>query len=188
MNGVEIDDLLEKMNRLFDNFCRCRYYFPLMPQICVGMENIKIVETGDDCSKRNMTFCFEGGFSENDRVQYKEIASWLNQNFIIRLCALIEINNPSIYEHLKQPSKNNKKRQGYKHYNLLYKLRQQLAHTDGRYEPKGIRGKEHEEILNGLISEYSLQIESEPEFFPLPIDVVIIPMFKGCLECINSFK
>jgi len=78
--------LLNAMDELKEIYEKSRTYFPLMRNDILGH---KVTASGffDDYG---VIVVFPKGITEKDLKQHNHIADWINQNFIIRLCAMIQ--------------------------------------------------------------------------------------------------
>ncbi len=85
----DIDELLKELHLLWNNFNNCRSHFPFVPNDAKGVKMVRTapyyIAQGFDIS-----FVFSEGISEEGINKINQIGHWINQNFVIRLCALLE--------------------------------------------------------------------------------------------------
>ena len=105
-----------------------------------------------------------------------KIGHWLNQNFIIRLHALLDSYN------IKNRNLNNSL-EGYNYVKLLINLRNIFVHEGGEYKPNK---RKHRKIMKELKLFINSTDENYTEF-PIPIDKVTLPLFEGCKKYIEIY-
>lgn len=123
----------------------------------------------------------------NDIKTNNSITLWINQNFVVRLCSLLDSYN--IWGNNRIIDKSFR---GSEAINLIRALRQNFAHGSGKFNDEK---KEHKKIYERIITYCSLS-QSDIEYwkkyhpfdFPLSIDKVIQPLFDGCKEYLNALK
>jgi hypothetical protein len=123
----------------------------------------------------NVAFDFGHPLSKDEIKALNDIGHWTNQNFIVRLCAVLEDggllgNGVSIRRDCP----------GNEEVDLLRRLRNVVAHTDGVYDPSNAT---HKTLYDRLISHFKLAPNEHPETdgkFPIPIDEVLLPLAKRC--------
>jgi len=87
--NADSSEVLEEINTLFDKFMKSRGYFPYMDENMVGAREFQtapIYRRPD----MNITFVLDRPITKGDIETNNEIGGLLNQNVIIRLCALLE--------------------------------------------------------------------------------------------------
>lgn len=127
MAGSEVRKCLEEMDILKTNFTNCRAYFPNMTEENIGATGL-ITAPYYIKEGFNINFQFNIPLTKNDIQKNNDIAHWTNQNFIIRLCALLES-----YHILSNIDQNT---DGWIEVDLVRRLRNKLAHSSGRYNSK----------------------------------------------------
>lgn len=168
----KFEDLVEALNILWSNFNNCRAYFPAVKSEDKGEKQLRTapiyIKQGFDVS-----FVFNDGISEKEINKINEIGHWINQNFIIRLCALLESHHILSNDNKIKIDFNLK---GAEHIDLVRRLRNYFAHSSGKFHPEK---DEHVTTVRVLKKVLSISDFNTNEF-PLPIDTVLEPLFKGC--------
>ena len=108
-----------------------------------------------------------------------QLTLWLNQNYIVRLCSLLDSHNLWTKTN---PIENSIK--GAEFIHILKALRHKFAHGSGIFKRAN---KKHKEIYDRIVALCNLT-EKDLEFwhsyhpndFPLSIDKVLIPITNGC--------
>lgn len=172
---MSLQELLTELEILKTNFTNCRAYFPYMSQHNIGAREII---TAPYYSSRgfHVIFQFDQPLDDAHISKNNEIAGWINQNFIIRLHALLEsysVANP--IDHSVD---------GWKDVDLVRRLRNVFAHKNGKYDPT-----DHEDVK--LVEELKRhlcvsEILNNGIEFGLSIDTGIEPLFNGCKKYIHG--
>ena len=121
----------------------------------------------------DITFVFSEGVSAEGIDRINEIGHWISQNFVVRLCALLESfsvlsNKISIDFNLD----------GANHVNIVRRLRHNFAHSSGRFHPND---SDHQKTMKLMQDYLGISIENLSAW-PLAIDTVLEPLFEGCKE------
>ena len=111
---------------------------------------------------------FEKPLTDEQINVMNNIGRWVNQSFIIRLCALLEsyhIIPPKGHGHI------NKQFDGHEAIDIIRRLRDVFAHTSGRYNPNKRR---ENKLYRRIIESYSINAEdpSTASEFSVPIDTL----------------
>ena len=181
MKSKSMDTLLEEMDLLKTNFTYCRAYFPAM---CNNMKGHSSLHT-PEFYVAHLGFCITSYFDQpltEERIHKNhEIGHWINQNVIVRLCALLES-----YHILSKTICIDKSLRGWKDLDLLRRLRNHFAHGSGKYDSND---GEQRKLAQELICHFKLGNNLEDlTGFPLPIDEVIHPLFEGCKKYVQVKK
>ena len=169
------DVILGEIDILKTQFTNCRAYFPHMTNASIGCRNINTAPFYLN-KGFNITFAFNQPLVEEDVRKNNEIADWINQNVLVRLCAMLES-----YGILSKGIRINKSIDGWKELDLLRRLRDVFAHTSGKYNP---HNKDQRKLVQKLICHFKLS-NKDPQSFPLDIDKVIYPLFEGCKKYVE---
>jgi len=174
---MPLQELPDELDKLKANFTNFRAYFPYMSQQSIGAIEITTSPYYINQGFR-ITFKFSQPLSEASISKNNEIAGWINQNFIIRLWALLD----SYSVTKKIDSSIN----GAKDVDLVRRLRNVFVHKNGRYDPTDSRHQKlAEELMIHLRQDSSGIIDKEKEF-GLSIDTGIDPLFDGCKKYVQG--
>ena len=172
----EIAELLVAIEVLWKNFNNCRAYFPYIPKEAKGTKEATTapyyIEQGF-----GVRFVFSEGISEKDIEKINEIGHWINQNVIIRLCALLES-----YHIMSNIIEINFDLDGAEHVNMARRLRNCFAHSSGTFKPDD---SEHRKTLNLMKNNLWITTDESTDW-PLSIDTVIQPLFEGCVKYVEK--
>ena len=162
-------DILREMDILWEKFAECRAHFPYVPETAVG-GNIGETPSYYRQFGIHIIFQFDQQLTPADRERINAIGHWLNQNFIVRLCALLESHKVLLSE---VPIDRNLA--GAEDVGLLRRLRNVFAHTSGRYNA----GQDHRKLMKALATRFGIKLANCQDF-PLAIDEVLEPLLKSC--------
>ena len=177
INNSEIDNLIEILDELWETFKRCRDIFPLVIPENVGIKEIKVYN--------NVSLHFKDGLTNSDKDGINKSGHHINQNFIVRVYALLDSKKIMPRKYNKNNKSNNgypkkldKSIDGYDDADILRRLRHIIAHTNGKYN---LQNKEQKKLYNQIVEHYKLTTPpNHPDEWRLPIDTVLFPMFEGC--------
>lgn len=163
----EIDRQVE-----FLHFCRS-----FIPHLSTQLAGAKKFPTAPYYRNKalQITFEFSSPLTTDFIDHFNDLGHWINQNFILRLFALLE-SNCVISESIKI----RQDLEGHEEMDLLRRLRQKFAHGSGRYDP---HDKDKQQLYDRIMKHFKLKPTEQPEDagkYPIPIDRVLIPLAEGC--------
>jgi hypothetical protein len=157
------------------NLLSIRAMFPYLAKDLIGITSYPTAPLYQDRGF-NITFSFSEPLTAERVEEINTIGHWVNQNFIVRLCALLESH------HIIPPKgkgKINQQLDGHEEVDILRRLRNVIAHTSGRYDPKEPNERK---LYERIAQKFSIEAD-DPQTtsdFPLPIDTLLIPLAEGC--------
>ena len=173
--------ILDDIDIQLRNLLNTRAIFPYMTHDLIGHS---IFNTAPFYQARgyNIQFQFGEPLNQSRLDELNSICHWINQNYLIRLCSLLEYNE--IIPREDQGRLDNS-REGFDDIDILRRIRNIFSHTSGRYnssDPDEIR------LYNRIIEQYHLDRSTiiNANEYPIPIDKVIIPITEGCKKYIQS--
>jgi len=166
----DIKNLLKGLDLLWDNYNNCRAHFPSVTEESIGT---KAVRTAPYYIKQgfDITFVFSEGISADGIDKINEIGHWISQNFVVRLCALLEF-----FGVLSKNINIDFNLDGAEHVNIVRRLRNCFAHSSGEFHPGN---SEHRKTMELMQEHLGIFIETLSAW-PLGIDTVLEPLFEGC--------
>lgn len=172
----ETDDLLEAIDIIWQNFNSCKAHFPYMPKEAKGAKEARTapyyIRQGFD-----IKFVFSKGISEGAIEKINEVGHWINQNAIIRLCAVLES-----FHIVSNTIEINFDLDGAEQLNISRRLRNCFVHSAGRYKAFE---SEHRKTLKIMKDKLGISIDGCTDW-PLSIDTVIQPLFEGCINYVKE--
>jgi len=168
-----IQSLLNEIDRQKNILYRVKAFFSYMSNDVIGCN---MVGCGGYYRSKGLDvrIYFSRPITKEDVIQNNEISRWLNENFIIRLFALLE--SYGMY------SKIDKELEGSEEIDILRRLRMILAHSLGKYHPND---PDQRKLVDRIIRRMGLKM-GDPAEFPLDIDKVIDPLVRGCKKYIEA--
>lgn len=179
---MDSSDVLNEMDILLEKSLRLRAYFPYMPISMLGGKEFHTAPIYSKALNLDIAFTLDRPLTVKDIESNNEIAGFTNQNFIIRLCALLEVHHV-----LKYKTEVDKTIEGCEDAQLVRQLRNRFAHSLGKPDAND---KDDRKIFNKLNSHLKLNppeyIESAKDF-PLNIDTVILPLFSAAKNMLQDY-
>ena len=166
----EVKKIYTEMDVLWRNLNRCRGYFPCVDDSSVGATVI-LTSPYYQAQGISIVHSFDVPLTLEKKNEINDIGHWINQNFVIRLCALME------YHHMLSASTNiDFNLNGAEHLNIVRRLRNRFVHSSGRYNPDNSDDLKTME----LIKEHLEIPIDEMIDWPLAIDTVLEKLIEGC--------
>ena len=168
----DIAKLKEACETLWRDFNNCKAHFPYVPLEAKGLKRVRTAPFYI-AQGFNVEFMFSEGISEEGIKRINQIGHWLNQNFVIRLCAILESfkvfsNSISIDFSIH----------GSYHINIVRRLRHCFAHSSGRYNPNN---KDHRDTMRFISETLGIDVDGLTDW-PISIDTVLRPLYDGCIK------
>lgn len=159
-----------------------RAVFPYMKENLVGA---KSCPTAPFYQVRGLdiSFTFAAPLTAEDVRENNEIGYWINQNYVIRLFALLQSHNI-----VSEAKSINKELLGHEEVDILRRLRNAFAHSAGWYHNEDA---EERHLRDRIIDHFSLKQADHPasaRMFPIPIDEVLIPLTEGCKRYVEALR
>ncbi len=102
-----------------------------------------------------------------------EIAHWINENFVLRLYAVLE-------SHGLFKNGIDKGVAGHDEMEILRRLRNKIGHGSGKYDPEDAdKRKLHERLVNHFGIDPKTYLEDHTKY-PLAVGQVLVPLAEAC--------
>ena len=174
---VSAEELCAQIDRLWDCFFRLKAFVPYTEDTMVGaqvLEGAPYYAAGG----RALELHFEPPLTPEHIAEINESGLWLNENYVVRLYAVLESHDAIRYgEPVDQEL------EGGEHVAILKKLRNRIAHDDGRFDPEDTR---HQKLAEDLSELYNIEETDRESHFHLPIDKVLKPMTDGVKSYVHA--
>jgi len=172
----DLKAILREMDVLWQNFMICRAHFPAVDDTTIGHTEVK---TAPFYEKYGLEIYFSFGepLTKDRQSKINDIGHWINQNFVIRLYALLESHHV-----LSKEINIDFKIDGSDDVDLIRRLRNYFAHSSGKYDPSNYR---HVETLEKMGEYLDKEIQGIQDF-PLPINTLLEPLFNGCKRYVEA--
>ena len=170
--GKDLEDLIEACKALWHDFNNCKAHFP---HVSPSAKGARVVHTAPYYITQgfDISFEFSQGISEDGIKKINKISHWLNQNYVIRLCAILES-----FGILSNSTKINFDLEGSEHVNIVRRLRNCFAHSTGRYDPTN---NDHITTMELIRDKLGVSIDGLSDW-NISIDTVLKPLYDGCIK------
>ncbi|MEE9555462.1 MAG: hypothetical protein V3W18_14345 [candidate division Zixibacteria bacterium] len=170
----DLEIIIKEMDILWQNLLNCRAYFPASTDTIIGQTTV-LTAPYYRKSGLKIRFCFDEPLTRSNIDKINDIGHWINQNFVIRLFALLDSHNV-----LSDLDSNV---DGFKDIDIIKRLRNIFAHSSGKYNP---RKSKHKKILRDMEKHLvGIKIQDIQDF-PLAIETVLQPLFNGCRRYVEA--
>ena len=165
------DRLIGEIDRQVELLLCTRSVFPYMDISAVGSAEFATAPFYQK-ALGPVRLSYGSPLTDEDVKRHNGIGHWVNQNFIVRVCALLDehgVFRPRIDHQLD----------GHEEVDMLRRLRNVFAHTGGEFDADN---SEHVKLEQRLRKYYGLTrtpVSGRP-VFPLSIDTVLVPLTQGC--------
>lgn len=170
------EKLLEEIDLQRSYLLSTRSAFPYMSKAPIGKSNFETAPFyewkgyGRDIKLREP-------LTEDKLNKIRAIGAWINQNYVIRLHAILEA-----HEVIPKEGKGNidQNLDNWYDVDLVRRLRNQYAHSSGYYDPDE---NEERKLYENIVEYYNVAEAKPPDKatdYPLSIDKVLIPMTAAC--------
>jgi len=171
----EFEKIIEQIDIQIRNLLNIRALFPAVENEMVGQTKFSTAPFYQN-KGLNIEFTLSSPITLEKIQEINEIGRWVNQSFVVRLCALLESHHII--------SKNEKEKidqsiDGHEDVDILRRLRNVLAHTSGRYNPTN---SDERKLYERMVERYSINIDGleTVKEFPLHIDTFLLPLAESC--------
>ena len=170
------EDILKTIDIMWEYHIKVRSHFPYARKEHIGT---RIIESAPYYTSQGFQIKYDFGkeLEENDIDQINKLSNWLNQNVLIRLYALM-----NYFGYVGKTISIDHTIKGSKELDLLRRLRNHFAHTEGNYNPTD---EEQINLVDEIVSHFGL-IKNKFDHFPISIDQVIEPIFNGCKTYVKN--
>jgi hypothetical protein len=175
-------EILAQIDSQLSKFLSARAMFPHTKENLIGAKHCQTAPFYRQYGY-NITFSFNEPLTAERIEEINEVGHWINQNYVVRLCALLES-----YGVISKTEPINKELDGHEEVDILRRLRNKFAHTAGWYNPTD---PEVKQLRDRTIRHFALNEESHPESrgkFPIPIDRVLLPLTEGCKRYVQELS
>ena len=160
--------VLATLDEFWDMFMKNRSLCGYLPMGAIGMRRLTPGGYYNDVTPYE-AIIFKESVTLESRAAHNAVATWNNENFVIRLWAILESNG------FTKPIRDGASRAEY--VRLLKRLRQHFGHGSGCFDSSKA---DHRRLSRDLAALFPAV--GSTEHLPLSIDVVLAPMFRYCRE------
>lgn len=168
-----MSDAVDDIDRQIALLKQSRAYSRYLSSKHVGLTAIDIPWTlGPEGSKA--TIEFPSPLTDDQIRGHNEVGHWHNQNFIVRLYAVLETHGL-----VSSTVKIDTSAPGHEDVQIVRWLRHRYGHGSGRYNSKD---SDDRRLLNTMVARFTLNkaIFEDLGEFPVMINTVLLPLADGC--------
>ena len=179
MNKNDINEIINEIDQIWKFHLNVRSHFPYARNEDIGKRTIES-SSYYDLHGFSIKYDYGKNLEKKDIIYLNSLSNWINQNALIRLYALM-----NYCSFVSDTIKIDQSIDGWKELDLLRRLRNHFAHTDGRLNNID---KDQNELANEIIAYFNLD-KNTYDHIPITINKVIKPIFDGCRKySINKMK
>lgn len=166
-----LQTLYNDMDELWQKFLKAKAYFPYLNESAIGKNSLGSSDF-DQMFGISMWLKFSKNLTKREIEDINEIGYYINQNFIVRLFALLQ--SYGVTDDLP----NFKNYKYYEYIEVLTLLRNCFAHSSGFYNPAN---RNHRKAIEKIKELFGVE-QIKEDWFPIPKDRVIFKIFSGVKE------
>jgi hypothetical protein len=170
-NSGAIGALLKEMDEQKQIFTNVKAHFPHMNKRLLGKKKFSTAPYYK-AKGFHLTFTLDRRITEDHIKQNNSITRWMNENYVVRLYALLEAHGV-----ISEKVNIDNSLEGADDVDILRGLRNIFAHSTGKYNPFS---EKQRQLVDRMIVHYGLTLKDHLHEIPLDIDAVIDPLFNGC--------
>jgi len=178
---IDASEITSQIDVQLRNLLNVRAMFPTIRENMVGKRRFPTAPLYKS-QGYNINFQFDQPLTEEKREEINQIGRWVNQSYVVWLCALLELH------WIIPPQKHgciDQSLEGHEEVDILRRLRNKLVHKSGIYSPTDPDAKK---LYERMVSKFSLRTESSETAtqYPVHIDDFLIPLTEGCKQYVRA--
>ena len=167
--------LLRSIRRHWEDLLRVRSVFPTMRDNVIGAQHVSTAPFYQHHGYR-IRLSFPQPLTRETIEAVNQIGRWLNESYVIRLCALLEF-----YQIIPREGQGriDQSLEGHEAIDILRRLRNALLHRSGRHNPEDVDSRK---LYERIVPTFSGQVESSTAaaMYPVHIDSFLLPLTTAC--------
>ena len=168
-------EIIQQMEQQWADLLRVRSAFPTMRDSVIGAQHISTAPFYQQHGY-HVNLSFDKPLTQETIEEVNQIGRWLNESYVIRLCALLEF-----YQIIPREGQGriNQSIEGHEAVDILRRLRNELLHRSGRHNPED---KDSCKLYERMVQTFSLKAESSTTaaHYPVHIDGFLLPLTAAC--------
>lgn len=156
------NEIISDIENYYQMYNDTRHFFPYIDDSFIGNCEIKC---------RSFAIIFNTPITKEIQKSINSTAHFHNQNFLVRLYAILQSNG--IYDNLDKK---------YSKLKILKDLRNRFAHSISKYNSLK---KDHNDLMKQIIEEFDLE-EKVYDDFPISRDTVIDEIVLEAIKCVKD--
>jgi hypothetical protein len=168
-------EIIQQIEQQWADLLRVRSAFPTMRDNVIGAQHVSTAPFYQDHGY-HVRLSFAQPLTPETIKEVNHIGRWLNESYVIRLCALLEF-----YQIIPREGQGriNQSLEGHEAIDILRRLRNALLHRSGRHNPEDANSRK---LYECMVQTFSVQAESSTTAaqYPVHIDGFLLPLTEGC--------
>jgi hypothetical protein len=168
-------EIIQQIEQQWTDLLRVRSAFPTMRDNVLGAQHIATAPFYQHYGY-HVRLSFAQPLTPETIEEVNQIGRWLNESYVIRLCALLEF-----YQIIPREGQGriNQSLEGHEAVDILRRLRNALLHRSGRHNPEDADSCK---LYERMVQTFSIQSESSTTAtqYPVHIDGFLLPLTAAC--------
>jgi hypothetical protein len=175
-------EILQQIQTQWIDLLRVRAVFPTMGNDVIGAQQLPTAPYYRS-KGYSAQISFVQPLTQESIKEVNEIGRWLNESYVIRLCAFLELHK--IIPQAKQ-DRIDQNLEGHEEIDILRRVRNQLLHHSGRYNPDNSKNRK---LYDRMVRHFSVEAENSTTAtrYPIPIDTFLEPLTQACKRYVEGF-
>jgi hypothetical protein len=175
------ESVADQIDRQVAFLHRCRAVFPRLDTALVGETKLEASEYFKQ-QGHSIEIQLSSPLTEDLLYELNELAHWLNENFVVRLYAVMESN-----QLVSEKIKIDQALEGWEELDILRRLRNKVGHGTRGYD---INDQDHVKLYERIVVHFGIKKDYsylEVDKYPIGIAKVLVPMANGCKRYAEEF-
>lgn len=176
-------EIIQQIDGQWNDLLRVRSAFPTLSKDVIGAKHFPDTAPFYQRKGFHLPIFFPEPLTQETIDEINQIGAWINESYVIRLCALLEYNKvlPK-----KGKDRINKNLVGHDKIDILRRLRNALVHHSGTYNPTDAESRK---LYNRMVAKFSLPSDSQTPAnrFLVHIDKFLEPVTIECKRYTEGF-
>jgi hypothetical protein len=168
-------EIIQQIEQQWNDLLRVRSVFPTMLDNVIGSQQASTAPFYQH-QGYHARLSFVQPLTKEAIEEVNQIGRWLNESYVIGLCALLEF-----YQAIPREGQGriDLSLQGHEEIDILRRLRNALLHRSGRHNPDDVESRK---LYERMVEEFSLRTESSTKAakYPVHIDGFLQPLTIAC--------
>ena len=168
-------EIIQRIEQQWEDLLRVRSAFPTMRDNVIGAQHVSTAPFYLHHGY-HIRLSFPQPLTRETIEEVNQIGRWLNESYVIRLCALLEF-----YQIIPREGQGriDQSLEGHEAIDILRRLRNALLHRSGRHNPEDVDSRK---LYERIVQTFSVPAESSTTavIYPVHIDSFLLPLTAAC--------
>jgi len=178
---VTSSQIIYEIERQWQDLLRVRSMFPTMTDDLIGKCRV-CTAPFYRLKGLPVELLFKQPLTRESIEEINQIGQWINESYVIRLCAVLEFHRIIPRE---GQGRINKCQEGHEEVDILRRVRNELVHRSGQYNPQD---PESRKLYERMVEKFSLNTEGSATAttYPVHIDRFLEPITDACKRYVRG--